>query len=405
VLGTLLVSGVLCGVWLLYECRGVMVLFCVAILLATALMSPIGWLERLGASRPVAAIVMHMLVLTLLAAFVVAVFPVIAEQGRKLSAHLPAQYERLRTAMEKSPLKVVERMATQLPEKFDSQILSWNQTGDTRARTINDVWAVLDRALWGLFSVFAIFLLSVYWSIERRRAIRSCLILVATSRRAAVRDFILQVEDTLGAFVRGQALLCLLMGLMALAVYWLIGLPYVLALAALAGVLEALPVLGPMLGVVPPLLAAVSVGPLTAVWTLVAAAVMLSMEGYVVAPRIMNRSVGVHPVLTLLSIAALIPLLGPIGGVLAVPVAAIVQLVFNRYVFSSRSVPEPLHADQRDQRAVLLYRGRQLLHDLQRLMRQDQRESQLLQLENIEECVLAVLNNLSEAPEPDAGPP
>jgi hypothetical protein len=81
----------------------------------------------------------------------------------------------------------------------------------------------------------------------------------------------------------------------------------------------------------------------------------------------MNRSVGVHPIVSIAAIAAMFALLGPIGGVLAIPSAAVVQTLLNRLVFRRAPQPDSSLQDDRGPAAVLRYRGQELLHDLRAL--------------------------------------
>ena len=122
---------------------------------------------------------------------------------------------------------------------------------------------------------------------------------------------------------------------MSLMAYLIIGLPHALVLAIVAGVLEAVPVFGPVLGAIAPMLVALSVDPAQMVWVLLAAVVIQQSENYLLVPRIMDRSVGVNAVVTLLAIAGFSALEGLAGAVLAIPMAAIIQLLLDRYVLGA----------------------------------------------------------------------
>jgi hypothetical protein len=164
--------------------------------------------------------------------------------------------------------------------------------------------------------------------------------------------------------LRGQGLLCLIMCVMVFVVYSLIGVPYAAALAVTAGLLEALPVFGPILAAVPALLVAVSTSPSMGAWVLVAIVAMQQFESNVLVPKIMDRSVGVNAVVTLLAIVAFSALGGFAGAVLAIPIAAIIQLIFDRLVFS-RAASEPAPPAGRDVVSRLRYQAQALAHDVQ----------------------------------------
>ena len=128
--------------------------------------------------------------------------------------------------------------------------------------------------------------------------------------------------------------------------------------------LEAIPILGPILGAVPAILVGFGLGWQTALCVVAANVTIAQIESYLLVPRVMDRSVGVHPVVTLLAITSLFALLGPVGGVLAIPVAAIVQLLLRRFVLARDANDRHIEDGHRDRASVLLYKTRELLDDL-----------------------------------------
>ena len=120
---------------------------------------------------------------------------------------------------------------------------------------------------------------------------------------------------------------------MALVAYLLIGLPNALVLALVAGVLEAVPLLGPLLGAIPAAVIALSIAPSKLIWVVVATVVIQQLENAVLVPRVMRKAVGVNPFVSLLAMFALSSLFGIAGALMAIPIAAMVQLLLDRFVF------------------------------------------------------------------------
>ena len=117
-----------------------------------------------------------------------------------------------------------------------------------------------------IFILIVILFLSFYWTLDGPRIIQSFLLLLPQGRRESIRDLISAMEAKVGYYIAGQGVLCLMVGVMALASYLLIGLPNALVLALIAGVLEAVPMIGPLLGAVPAALVALSLGPDKLIW-------------------------------------------------------------------------------------------------------------------------------------------
>jgi predicted PurR-regulated permease PerM len=290
----------------------------------------------------------------------------IVQQGAAFVEALPQQYHHLRQAALESSSRLVRGLAGQLPS--DLGVLGHLPVIEKPLVGLSVLWQFVTTVLGPLSLVLAVFLMSVYWSIEGGRTILALVLVVPAESRDSARELVQQIEEKLGAFVLGQSILCGTVGLMSLLAYWWIGLPYALVLAFVAGVLEVVPNIGPILGTVPAVLVGLTLGVETAAWV-VGAQVMISLtENNLLVPRVMDRSVGVNPVVTLLAIAALLPVLGVLGGVLAVPLAAILQLLLARFVFAPPSSPKVV--EDRGRLGVLMYQTRELLDDLHRQWRE-----------------------------------
>jgi predicted PurR-regulated permease PerM len=173
-------------------------------------------------------------------------------------------------------------------------------------------------------------LLAYYWTLEGELVTRRLLFFVPLNRREEVRTLIAEMEGTIGSYFRGQAILCVLVGFLSLIGYWLIGLPYALGLALVMGIFEAIPMIGPTLGAIPAVLVAFSTSPEQVLWVLGVVMVIQVLENNLLVPRVMNQSVGVNPIISIVSIAAFGALFGVGGAILAIPLAAMLQIVFNR---------------------------------------------------------------------------
>jgi predicted PurR-regulated permease PerM len=189
----------------------------------------------------------------------------------------------------------------------------------------------------GMFFVLAT---AAYWIFERERTVRFVTSLLPRPRRKIVRDTWNLVDLKLGAYVRGQILLILLVGTVLSAIFWAIGLPFWLLVGAFAGVVEIIPVIGPLTaGAV-----AVGVG-LTVSWEIalaaaIAVAVVRLLEDYIVIPRVLGDAVGLSPLLVLLSVSAVALLFGEFAVLLAIPIAAVVATLVDVVVLDKDPADE-----------------------------------------------------------------
>jgi predicted PurR-regulated permease PerM len=219
-----------------------------------------------------------------------------------------------------------------------------------------------------IFIATAILLLAFHWTLEGPRTIQSLLLLVPQGQRESISELVSAIETKVGFYIAGQGVLCLVMGIMSLVAYLLIGLPNVLILGLLAGVGEAVPLIGPLIGAIPAALMALSIAPAKLVWVIVATLVLHQTENYLLAPRIMRKAVGVNPFVSLLAFFAFGSLLGLGGVLIAIPMAAIIQLLLDRFVFHPAAIESEVSAG-RDYASRLRYETQNLAQGLRKQAR------------------------------------
>jgi predicted PurR-regulated permease PerM len=228
--------------------------------------------------------------------------------------------------------------------------------------------ALLPAAGYSLFVAVGTLLFSYYWLLYRDRSLRGLLLLIPLERRQQAEAIWAQIEDRIGAFVRGQALLALITGVCSLVAYLIIGLPYAPLIALIAGVLEFVPFLGPFLTTAVAVIIGLSVSPGLGLNALVAGIVIQQIENIFLAPRIMDRAVGISPVVTLLAFVGFAALFGPVGGLLAIPLAAMLQVLFRAWVESTRA-PAEVAEGGRGPADRVRYEMRGLAQDITALLR------------------------------------
>jgi len=210
-----------------------------------------------------------------------------------------------------------------------------------------------------------VMLLSLHWTLEGPRTVQLLLLLLPKEHRESTHALITSMEVKVGLFIAGQGILCLAIGVAALVVYLIIGLPNALVLALMACVLEAVPMLGPLLGAIPASLVALSIAPAKLIWVIVGTVIIQQLEGSFLVPRVMNKTVGVNPLVSLLAIFAFGSIFG-IGGVLmAIPMAASIQILLDRFLFHPVTMEAEL-SPGRDHASRLRYEAQNLIKDLRK---------------------------------------
>ena len=330
VVATTFVVCVFLTFWLLYRLRALIFLLFVAIVIGIAIRPVVEWLQRRGIARNTGIIIIYILIAAVLLGFLALTFPVIADQATQLSQNLPHYYSEIRAALVNSGNSLLQNIGLRIPSEL-TQFLSRVPTTDGELLSqVSQTAFFANLVVKGILSILAVFLLAYYWTQESSVIIRTLLRLAPLNRRHDIQQFFYLAEEKIGGYVRGQAILCLLVGAAAFILYTLIGLPYTLVLALIAGFMEMVPIVGPALGAVPALLAALSTDPDKVIWVLIATGLIQMMENVLLVPRVMKNSMGVNPIIILLSLVAFGSVFGFAGALLALPLAAIIQLILDR---------------------------------------------------------------------------
>lgn len=378
---TLVVAGVCLAFFLVYYLRLVAFLLFVGIVLATLLRPAINLVSRLGLGHGTSVALVYTILALALLVVVIAGLPLVVDQMTAMVDELPKYYQSFRQQLFRLPSELLRRMASSLPETIldepdEEAAATPEETAEQRAlvEAVSRATSFGRPVVRGLLSAMAALLLAFYWSLHEERIVRSFLLLARTDRRESARELVDTLQAKVGGYLRGQGILCLVVGSLNFLAFLVIGLPNAATLGLIAGICEAIPMFGPTLGALPALAVALSVDPGKVVWVIAAAAGVQMIENYLLVPRVMDKSVGVSPVVTLLAIAGFGSLMGFAGVVLAIPLAAILQVFLDRYVFSAQAL-EPAPPAGRDAASLVRYQARELIHDLRMLIRRHESES------------------------------
>jgi predicted PurR-regulated permease PerM len=364
---TLVLVLVALSFWLLYRFNQVVFILFIAIVMGTVIRPAVAWLHRHWLPQLAGVVIIYLLILAFLIGFMLLLFPLIAKQGTTIADAIPGYYQSLRAWMTGYPNQWMARLGQFLPITLPN-LNPVPQTSGQMLASAGQALGYVTLAAKAIFMTTAILLLAFHWTLDGPRTIQSLLLLVPKGQRESSRELITSMETKVGFYIAGQGVLCLVIGIMALVAYLLIGLPNVLVLALLAGVMEAVPLIGPLVGAIPAALVALSIAPAKLVWVIIATLVIHQSENYLLAPRIMRKAVGVNPFVSLLAFFAFGSLLGLGGMLMAIPMAAIIQLLLDRYVFHPGMMESEVSIG-RDYASRLRYEAQDLVQGLRKQAR------------------------------------
>jgi predicted PurR-regulated permease PerM len=309
---------VVASLWLLIRLWPVLLVLVAALLVAGTLSPAVSWLEEKRVRRGFGIAIVFTVFFIVALLFVVLTVPTLVSQAAAILEHEPALRARLADYLARSHLSAP--LATRL-RGLKADALTGALGTTAFAFSLRFFGAV---AL-GLSALF----LGLYIMIDRDRLRGGLYALVPRSHHVRLSRIMMNLETIVGAYIRGQVVTCLLMALFTFGLLWACGVENALAIAAFAGLADVLPYIGPLLSVGPAFLAALSRGPVVAVVVLLLMLAYEEFESRVLVPRIYGRALRLPSSVVLFALLAGGMLMGILGALLALPVAAAVRMLIE----------------------------------------------------------------------------
>jgi predicted PurR-regulated permease PerM len=311
-------------------------LLLIGILLATAIDPAARRLRRLGLNRPASILSVYLVVAVIIGTMLAFIIPPLVAQATDFATNLPRVANHLEQRYGTSDKQWIRNLSHNAAEK----LREWSRDPPDISGVIKDqALNVVSSVFGALLSVVTVILISFYWMTERTLIRRSLLSFAPVERRERINELWNHIETKLGQWFRAQLILCAIIGVASGIAFFVLGLQYWPLLAIFAGVTEIIPILGPWIGGVPAVLLALTDGPVKALVVAAFIVILQQIEGNILVPRIQGDAIGLSPLTVILAILAGTTLAGPIGGILAVPISAIIQVIIQDLVIA-RQTPE-----------------------------------------------------------------
>jgi predicted PurR-regulated permease PerM len=320
-------------VWALFLARDVLLLIYVSSLLAIGFTPMVRLIERqsvlpIGSKRfPrwLAILVLYSSIIGFVALVGYLVFPPLVHQAQTLARDLPDMFERGQQFL-------INRGILKEHLTLSEAVASAPTRGGTAVGAVGFVAVAVGNVAGGVIGVVTILILSFYLLVEADTLRTSFLRLFPRARRARVEAASHEVTLKVSAWLGGQLLLGSIIGTTSAIGLWALGVPFFYVLALISGIGELIPVVGPILAAIPALAIASTISAKKVLFVLIFFFLQQQFENHVLVPRVMSRQVGVSAVTVIIALLIGGELLGILGAILAVPSAAILQVVAGELV-------------------------------------------------------------------------
>ena len=305
-----------------YLGRQVLLGLFLAIVISSGLDGLVDFLEKRGLPRSISVILIFLIILFLITLFIYTVFPLaLAEFNTIFSGVDKGGGLGMLSSLKSS--KSFSSMLTQL----SSQVFSGNTSP----------LDLFSTALGGFGLAASVILSSFYLSLSRDGVERFIKVVIPPDQEATALRIYERSRKKLGAWVRMQIMLTIIMGLTVWAGLSILGVPYAFFIACLAGIFELVPFLGPILAGVVAVVSAIGVSPTLAVSTLIFFVLAQQFESNILVPLLSRRTVGIHPVIAIVALLIGATLGGILGIVISIPAAAVFQEVIEEWSTQKRA--------------------------------------------------------------------
>lgn len=300
--------------WFLYFIRDVLLLLFVSFVAMSALNPVVNKMENLKIPRPVAILLIYILGFGILGGLVAMLTPVFVQQTTLLIEKLPNLINKLNIF--NIPIKL-------------------SDYGEQLIKIPGNVVKILALTFNGLLRFFTFLVITFYLLMERKNMDKHLRTWFLRDGEERAEKFVNKMERRIGGWVRGELLLMLIVGFLSYIGLFLLDLEFAVPLAVLAGLLELIPNIGPTVSMIPAALVGLSISPIMGLTVVVLYFLIQQLENNFIVPKVMQKSVGLNPLVTLTSLMVGLKLGGAMGMLLAVPVYLALEIIVKE-IYKSR---------------------------------------------------------------------
>ncbi len=317
--GTILrIIFILLLLWFLYLVLDILALVFIAIIIVSAIDPIVDWFQRKKIPRSLTVLVVYIVFLSIFGLAIGLLVPPLSSEIRGLGESFPQLVEKVsgyfRIAQDYAVSHNLQQQITNFTGNFAEKV---SQIGSS-------VFSGTISFISGIFSLVVVLSIAFYMSVQEKGIKKFFASLAPEEHQDYISGLVDRAQFKMGRWLQGQLFLMLIIFVLDYLGLLIIGAPYALVLALIAGILEIIPYIGPIISAV--IAAAISFlhSPLTSLLVLGLFVLVQQLEGYVITPLVMKKAVGLNPVVVILALMIGAKLAGVVGIIIAVPIATVI---------------------------------------------------------------------------------
>jgi len=299
--------------WFVIQIKDILLSVFLSYIIMAAILPITNYLRKKHIPKLLAVLIPYFAIIILLFSLIIPLVPFVLQQLRSLIIGFP---------------KYLSQTTSLLGMNIDTSHMQGYLNGQLNTISSNAL-SVTTTVFGGLFTIITVFIVSLYLLLYNDSFKKSFAKLFHTRQQEKVLKTVGLINDKLGAWLQGQILLSFVIGLMTWIALMLLGIPFALPLAMVAGILEIVPTLGPTLSAIPAVIVALTISPTMGI-VIVATYIMIQMlEGQLIVPKIMQRAVGLNPIAVILAVTIGTNLMGIVGALLSIPFISFIIVIYK----------------------------------------------------------------------------
>lgn len=302
-------------VWFLFAMKDILVALFIAYIIMAALSPMVEALRGYKVPKTLAVVISYVSALLVVVLLILPLVPFFVSQVQSLFANLPFYVD-----------KVVNLLGVEVKDGQLKQFI-----GQGSGLLGQNALFVTSKVFGGIISVLTVLVVSFYLMLDHRKIKESITSIFPAKHTKDVLETLNLIDEKLGAWVRGQIILCFFIGALTWCVLTLLGVQFALPLAVIAGLLEVIPTIGPIVSSVPAIVVTLAVSPHLTIFVAVSYFLIQMVENNFLVPKVMQKAVGLNPIVIIIGIIFGNEILGIIGALLAVPFLSLVVILYHSF--------------------------------------------------------------------------
>jgi predicted PurR-regulated permease PerM len=316
------IIGIILGLALLWLVRDVLLLVFLSLFLASLIQPAANWGVRHKLPRGLVVVFVYLMSFGLLALVVALMIPTLIEQAVRLSAIFGEKWVVIQDFAKMATNFATSHSLNNLKPDLTS---IWTQVGGT----VSGLFNTLSNVVGGIVGLIIVLVMTYYLVAQDRKALTIIQDFVPSKHQKFAMTLVEAVQAKMGGWFRGQILLCLIIGLLYYIGLLIIGIDSPLVLALFGGLTEFIPYLGPILGGIPIVFVAFVASPFKGLLALIVLIIIQQAEGHFIVPKVMQKAVGLNPLISIVALLVGAQLYGILGALLAIPVATAIAVIYK----------------------------------------------------------------------------